>query len=76
MSKGDYNLYGPIKADVLRTATQSFAQWQSAGIDQHSVVEDPEFVDPARGGFELKNLDAAKKIGFTQFDVKDVGPRP
>ena len=51
----DYNLYGPIAKADLRTELQSFAQWQAAGEDVHSVVADPGFVDPANGDFRFKN---------------------
>lgn len=74
-SKFDHNLYGPQKADQIRTAMLSLAQWQAAGMDVHSVVEDPKFSDPGNGKFELGNLEAAKKIGFVLFDTSDVGPR-
>ena len=76
MSKFDYNLYGPLAPENLKTAMLSYAQWQTAGMDQHSVVGDPGFRDPANGDFQLQNKDAAKKIGFRPFDVRDLGPRP
>ncbi len=71
----DYNLYGPIAAGELRTQLQSFAQWQAAGEDVHSVVADPGFADADHGDFRLKSAEEGKKIGFEPFDTADVGPR-
>ncbi|MBN1445899.1 MAG: right-handed parallel beta-helix repeat-containing protein [Candidatus Omnitrophica bacterium] len=46
------------------TADASWAWWTSMGFDVHSVLGDPEFVDPGRNDFDLKPDSPALKLGF------------
>ena len=50
-------------------------QWRQKGLDVHSVVAEPKFIDVARDDFNLKPDSPAIKRGFVPFDQSDVGPR-
>lgn len=75
-SPGDWdeNLYwhtgGP---DRLRFYRRSFAEWQALGLDRHSVVADPKFVDPAAHDFRLQPDSPALRLGFQPLDISRVG---
>ena len=47
----------------------------SKGLDVHSVVADPLFVDPAMRDFRLRPESPAFKLGNCEIDLHDVGPR-
>jgi hypothetical protein len=54
--------------------------WRAAGLDEHSVVADPEFVDaadPAGADWALASDSPARDppVEFDPIDVSDVGPR-
>ncbi len=75
-SPGDWdeNLYwhtgGP---DRLRFYRRTFAEWQALGLDRHSLVADPKFVDPAAHDFRLQPDSPALRLGFQPFDISRVG---
>jgi hypothetical protein len=54
----------------------AFPQWQALGLDRHSVVADPGFVDAARRDLRLRPDSPALLLGFEPIDLSDVGPRP
>jgi hypothetical protein len=56
-------------------AGKSFADWQKAGYDVHSLVADPLFVAPDKFNFTLKPASPALKLGFQPIDLSAVGPR-
>lgn len=73
----DWNLYynptlplSEVKFNVL-----SFAQWQEAGKDRHSLYGDPCFVDPDNFDFRLRSDSPAFDLGFKPIDMSQVGPR-
>ncbi len=70
----DDNLYwhtdGP---DALRFYHYTFDKWQALGLDQHSLIADPKFVDAAKHDFRLRSDSPAKKVGFVPFDIEQVG---
>ena len=70
----DENLYwhtaGP---DALRFYRRTFAEWQAAGLDSHSRLEDPRFVSAARHDFRLKPGSPALALGFQPFDTSTAG---
>jgi hypothetical protein len=39
-------------------------------------MADPLFVDPEQGDFRLRPGSLAAQIGFEEWDLMDVGPRP
>lgn len=73
--KLDNNLYwrpgGPIRFGKF-----TWEQWQKQGHDQHSLIADPLFIDPAKADFRLKPGSPAAKIGFKMPDFSTVGIRP
>jgi len=75
----DRNLYfdaRPAKdANPPHFGKLTFAEWQRAGHDQHSLVADPAFVAPARGDFRLSRNSPARKLGIKSIDARSVGPR-
>ena len=60
---------------VLPGRTLSLKQWQAEGHDEHSIVADPLFVDPAKDDYRLKPESPALKLGFHQIDPTPIGPR-
>lgn len=61
---------GPFE---LRFYQLGFPEWQALGLDTHSVVADPEFVDIAALDFHLRPTSPALKLGFTPFDYTRAG---
>ena len=45
----------------------------SAGADSNSLAGDPQFLDPARGDFRVKDTSPALKLGFVNFDMDRFG---
>ena len=75
----DYNLYyatGTWPNLGSPSFASWFPQWQSFGQDLHSMVADPQFVDPLHGNFDLRSGSPASQIGFHPIDLSTVGPRP
>jgi hypothetical protein len=50
--------------------------WQAKGMDKHSVVADPLFVDPAKGNFRLQPQSPAFRLGFKPIPFEKIGPYP
>jgi hypothetical protein len=78
----DYNLYYKASGDHRVTmgighggkpGYDSFKDWQEFGLDQHSMVADPMFVDPQKGDFTLKPKSPAFKLGFIPIDTSQIG---
>lgn len=47
--------------------------WQARGMDRHSVVADPLFLDPARDDYRLKPESPAFKLGFKPIPIQRIG---
>jgi hypothetical protein len=76
----DNNLYWLKGADLKALTTHimpsgTFAQWQAAGYDTHSLVADPLFVDAAHDDYRLKPDSPALKLGFKEIPVERIGPQ-
>ncbi len=74
--RADRNLYFHAggKDLVFRTGgIRSFAEWQQRGFDQHSLVADPRFVDPAHDNYALQPDSPAFKLGFEAIDAGKAG---
>lgn len=70
----DYNLYWRSDGQELLFMLDTFSEWQARGMDTHSLLADPEFVDPERDDFRLKPTSPAiTKLGFQPFDVRQCG---
>jgi hypothetical protein len=48
--------------------------WQALGLDQHSEIADPQFVDRAAGDYRLKPESPALALGFEPIPVDKIGP--
>jgi hypothetical protein len=46
---------------------------QKFGWDEHSIVADPQFIDPANGDFRVKESSPAFDIGFKNFPMDQFG---
>jgi hypothetical protein len=50
--------------------------WQALGMDKHSLVADPLFVDPARDNYRLQPESPAFQLGFQPIPFEKIGPYP
>lgn len=71
----DYNLYFDARGGPVKFLKYTFEEWKAKGLDTHSVIADPLFVDPAHGDFTLRPESPAFRLGFRPIDVSNVGPR-
>ena len=71
----DYNLYFDAGGAPVKFCAFNFDQWKQKGLDLHSIIADPLFVDPENGDFTLKPESPLKKLGFRPIDLSQVGPR-
>jgi hypothetical protein len=70
----DDNLYWHAAGlDALRFFRRTFSEWQALGLDQHSRIADPQFVNAAARDFRLKPSSPGIDVGFHQFDISKVG---
>jgi parallel beta-helix repeat protein len=70
----DYNCYFDASGREIKfPGGLTFAEWQAKGQDQHSVIADPQFVDPRNGDFTLKSDSPAPKLGFKPIDESEIG---
>ncbi len=69
----DYNCYWDTRTKDIRFGDMSFREWQESAKDQHSVIADPLFVNPAGFDFHFKSLSVARKIRFIPFDYSRAG---
>jgi len=70
----DDNCYWNAAGQDVTFAGMPLDQWrQQLKRDEHSIVADPLFVDPAHGDFRLKPDSPALKIGFEPFDYTKAG---
>jgi hypothetical protein len=71
----DHNLYRHEGGGEIRFGKLSWDEWRARGMDAHSLIADPLFVDPAHDDFRLKPDSPALKLGFEPLDLSKVGPR-
>jgi hypothetical protein len=73
-SPWDYNLFWRADGKPLEFYDGTFEQWQAKGMDRHSLVADPQFVDPGHGNFALKPTSPAiTQLGFKPIDTSQCG---
>ncbi len=48
--------------------------WQALGMDRHSVIADPLFVDADKDDYRLRPESPALKLGFQPIPVEKIGP--
>ena len=51
-----------------------WASWQALGMDRHSIIGDPLFVDAAKDDYRLQPNSPALKLGFQPIPVDKIGP--
>lgn len=69
----DYNAYWDTRTQNIMVADRSFKAWQKSGKDQHSIIANPQFADPFRLDFRIKNKCLISKINFKPFDYTKAG---
>jgi hypothetical protein len=55
-------------------AADEWVSWQANGMDVHSVIADPLFVDAAKDDYRLKPESPAFKLGFKPILFESIGP--
>ena len=71
----DHNLYFDGGGREVKFLQYTLPEFQEKGLERHSIIADPLFVDPEKGDFRLKPESPAFKLGFEPFDVSTAGPR-
>ena len=69
----DHNLYWQANGQPFDFIGQSFAQWQSAGNDRHSLIANPLFRDVKNHDFSIPPYSPAHRIGFQPWDYSAAG---
>jgi len=64
LAECDGNLYWAAGRPLAFGPVGTLAEWRAKGFDRHSVVADPQFVDPEAGDFRLRPTSPAHKLGF------------
>lgn len=54
--------------------TDEWEGWRAAGMDQHSIVADPLFIDPAQDDYRLQPASPVLKLGFQPIPFDQIGP--
>jgi hypothetical protein len=68
----DDNCYWDLRTDAVMFNDLPFSKWKKIK-DAHSVIADPQFVNPVLGDYKFKNSRIANKIGFKPFDYTKAG---
>ena len=71
----DSNLYLCQGGGKLSFGGKSWADWNAAGQDAHSLLADPGFANSSAGDFSIKPGSPAAKIHFQPLDISTAGPR-
>ncbi len=66
----DFNLVQNFGATASAPATQL---QQQSGRDEHSIVADAQFIDPAHGDYRVKDGSPALALGFVNFPMDQFG---
>jgi hypothetical protein len=66
----DFNLVQDFTATTNASATRL---QQQSGRDEHSIVADAQFVDPAHGDYRVKDGSPALALGFVNFPMNQFG---
>lgn len=70
----DRNLYWNQAGEVKFPGSRSLDSWRAATAhDQHSMVVDPQFLDPANQDYRLAAGSPAFELGFVPFDPAKAG---
>jgi hypothetical protein len=55
-------------------ALDEWESWRSLGLDKHSIIADPMFVDSAKDDYRLEADSPAFELGFKPIPVEKIGP--
>jgi hypothetical protein len=70
----DGNLYWNRAGEVRFPGNRALVDWRTVtGHDQHSIVADPQFLDPVNHDFRLTAHSPAFQMGFVTFDPSKAG---
>ncbi len=69
----DFNLYWRTDGLPMEFYDADLRQWQAKGLDQHGLVADPRFRDPARGDFTLAEDSPARALGIESLQPERAG---
>jgi hypothetical protein len=77
--ESDFNLVhhpdGPVLTGFYDVAPDKhWEEWRKSGLDTHSVLADPKFVNAARDDFRLRPDSPALKLGFVPIPIEKIGP--
>jgi len=50
-----------------------WAAWQALGMDRHSLIADPLFLNAAKDDYRLRSDSPAFKLGFKRIPVEKIG---
>lgn len=68
----DRNLYWQVQQTPIQFDDLSWIEWRKKGMDQHSVIADPLFVDPAHDDFRLQPGSPALRLGFEPIAIHKI----
>jgi len=57
-----------------RCGSPAWLEAEAKKLDEHSIVADPLFVDPARDDYRLRDDSPAFKLGFQPIPLEKIGP--
>lgn len=70
----DYNLYWKAGTNTVNMGgTGTFDDWQKRGLDTHSLIADPLFVDPSKDDYALQPGSPAFRLGFKALMTDKIG---
>ncbi len=77
--ESDYNIIYHTEGKELHISgyegIETFEDWKQLGLDTHSIIADPLFVDPENHDYSLRPDSPALKMGFKPIDLSRVGLR-
>ena len=77
LAEFDYNLFFNAAGKELTytglPGEGTMAGWREMGYDEHSVIADPMFVDPANDNYALKPDSPSMELGFKPIDSNRIG---
>ena len=78
LAECDFNVYFQTTGAELKVTGMegiSFTKWREMGLDTHSKLVDPMFVDFEKGDYRLQPESPALALGFEQIDTSVIGPQ-
>jgi len=65
-----------VRGPGTAAPVDDWAAWRALGLDQHSLVADPLFVNAAIDDYRLQPGSPAFQLGFQPIPVEKIGPYP